>query len=355
LASQQPSGQEVGEQPQVVPAQARPLLQPASAQQGSLSPPQATQAPVSQASKVVQGTHWAPDAPQAPEAVPTSQPWRSQQPGEQLEAVQIQVPPAQLSPALQLTPPQQASSMPPQQAPFRQVAVPQLTQAEPGAPQALAPVPSSQPFASQQPVLHEAAVQAQLPAVQARLDPQSEPVVQQGCPTPPQDTQASATQTWVAVQVAQPPPEVPPVLPPELVPLPLVPELPDVPVLPLALDPLPVVDRPVVPPVEVPPEVEPPPEAELAALPEVVLEPEFPETLPEELDAAPPSGSWHLPAMQLKSFGHPTLPSQVLPTNETVGVNGKQPQNSVAARAKLQRSLTALPPLPAEASLPSRG
>jgi hypothetical protein len=127
-------------------------LQPASAQQGSLWPPQATQEALSQASKVVQRLHWPPPEPQAPDVSPLSQPSRSQQPKPQLDVVQKQVPPAQLSPALQLTLPpgplQQASPIPPQQAPFWQSSGfgQTLQTPPPSGPQAEGFVPSSQPF-----------------------------------------------------------------------------------------------------------------------------------------------------------------------------------------------------------------
>jgi hypothetical protein len=149
--SQQPSRHEVGEQLQVVPAQARPLLQPASAQQGSLWPPHATQEALSQASKVVQRLQAPPPEPQASAVVPLSQPLRSQQPRPQLDDVQKQVPPAQLRPALQLTLPpgplQQASPMPPQQAPaWQSSGLGQTLHAPPpSGPQAEGAVPSSQP------------------------------------------------------------------------------------------------------------------------------------------------------------------------------------------------------------------
>jgi hypothetical protein len=93
------------------------------------------------------------------------------------------------------------------------------------------------------------------------------------------------------------------------------------------------------------------PEVELA---ELLVEEALVEVAPEEVDSTPPSDSSQLPAMQLSPSGQGTDPLQLFPTNETVGVNGKQPASSAAARPTHFRLLTARPPRRGRAFRPSR-
>ncbi len=151
-----------------------------------------------------QDAHALPPWPHAESAVPGRQPRVASQQPLQLPVVQPQVPLEQAKPVPHVAP-QQASPRPPQgtQLPLEHVTlVPlQTLQLPPVVPQAELAVPVSQPDSSQQPLLHELALQTQLPFEQARLALQVVP--QQSWPNPPQDVHFASKQDSVAVQTAQ--------------------------------------------------------------------------------------------------------------------------------------------------------